>query len=203
MATTVENCYIPMEKLISSLPPQCKTHCTCHNKDVTRNIQKLSEKEQQDLKTKIAAELVSFEELYKKHKDIDYQCCQIIDAQLAVIRADPKMKDIYKILVARYNNAKTDTCIVFLGTADRGLNVSSVAGTKLLNFIITYHRHHCQFTNLFKAYCSDTTKEVKRLDMIFANRTVASSPTSIDSEDPLTTLKNKIASIDLDIDEEW
>jgi len=204
MASTAVSVFATLETRINTLPVACKYRCTSDNKELTRNIQRLTEKEQRELKEKLDTELANFEELYKQHKDIDHQCMKLIDTQLEVIRSDPKMKDVYKTLSARYKIAKEATGSVFLGTSDRCVGVSSVMGTKLLNFIITFHRHHCQYTNMFKHFCGDTTKEVKRLEMILGCRTVASSPSTSDlEEDSVSAIKNKIAAVELDIDEDW
>ena len=183
MASTAVSVFATLETRINTLPVACKYRCTSDNKELTRNIQRLTEKEQRELKEKLYTELANFEELYKQHKDIDHQCMKLIDTQLEFIRADPKMKDIYKTLSNRYKSAKEATGSVFLGTSDRCVGVSSVMGTKLLNFIIAFHRHHCQYTNMFKHFCGDTTKEVKRLEMILGCRTVTSSSSASDLEE--------------------
>ena len=216
-----------LETIIYSFPNVCKYKSTSQNKEFIKKIQKLSESEQRELKKTLDAELVRFEELYKQHKNIDYKCMKLIESQLAILQADPKIKTVYNTILLRYKMAKEDKSSMFLCNPDRSLSVPSVMGTKLLNFIITFHSHRCQYTNKFKEFCGDTTKDIKRLEMILGSRTVASSPTNapgalshsyeclqsdvstytvpecMPEENMISELKNKIANIDLEVDEEW
>lgn len=206
LSTTLVN-IASLETYISALPNPSKYKCISRNKDYTRKIPKLSETEQLELKKTLNKELVWYDNLYKYHKNIDSQCMKLIDTQLETLHKDTKMKSVYNTILQRYNRAKEDKSFMFLINSDRSLSVPSVMGTKLLHFIITFHSHHCNYTNMFKDFCGDTTKEIKRLDMILGSRTVAGSPTCVpetcDTTNIISELKEKIANIDLDIDEEW
>jgi len=213
MAASMETTMMKLENQINSLPVAFKYHCTSNNKELTRKIQSLTMKDQRELKTKLDGELAEFESLYEEHKNIDKQCMDLIQTQLDTIHTDTKMKDTYKILSQRYKSALEAKGTVFLGNSDRSLQIKSVMGARLLNFIITFHRHHCQYTNMFKEFCGDTKKEVKRLEMIFAGRSATPSSLCEDEDVPkkvvadenpdILALKNKITSIELDIDEDW
>lgn len=212
----METTMMKLENQMNNYPVACKYHCTSNNKDLTRKIPTLSTKEQRELKTKLDGELAEFEALFEEHRSVDKHCMDLIQTQLDTIRTDSKMKDTYKTLSQRYKSAVDAKGTVFLGNSDRAIQIKSVIGIKLLNFIITFHRHHCQYTNMFKEFCGDTKMEVKRLEMIFACRSVKNTIVNeeLDEDAPkkvvepeetseVLELKQKLATIELDIDEDW
>ena len=167
---------------------------------------------------RLMTELNEFKTLQETHRNIDQEFKTVIETQLEVIRKDPKMKDVYKILKQRYNAALEENSVIFLGVSDWGLNVKSVAGTKLLNCIISYHSHKCRFTNHFKDVCRDSLRQINRLDTIYnyeiqtdssgseneiEHEVVKVVPVVAEEDAKVLDIKNRLAEMVLEVDEEW
>ena len=170
-------------------------------------------KENREMQERMMTELKEFKEQHEFHRNIDQEYKTVIESQLEILRKDTKMKDVHKMLKNRYKVALEENGAIFLGVSDLRLNVKSVMGTKILNCIIAYHSHKCQFTNYFKDVCRDTLKQLNRLDTIYnCNNTDTSSGSEdevkkvvpVVQEDPkILDIKNKLAEIVLDVEEEW
>lgn len=211
--------YAELEVKISNLPPFYKYKCTSDNRSVTRNIKNMSRSELEELNKKLESEYEEFKDLLDEHRKIDMQCESRIIIGLETIRADSKQKDIYKLLNNRYRSAMTSKDTTFLGVSDLGTNIKSVAGNHLLNFIIRFHRHKCQYTNMFKEFCGDTKKELLRIKQIYDCEKLSglySASSSDDDDEKFTSpqlkdtkekciadIKDAIAAVELDVDEDW
>jgi hypothetical protein len=208
--------FLKLEVVIDSSPSYFKYKCTSDNKTLTRGIKTLSLSQVSELKAKLEDEYADFEKLYEEHTSIDNQCKQIINEQLVIFQQDKKQKELYNKLKLRYQTALDAKSTTFLGVYDYGLKVKSVAGTNLINFIIKFHRHKCQYTNMFKEFCGDTKKEINRLTMILdsdrLNAAYSSSVSDDEFEKPqpvkeedkkILDMREAISKIELDVDEEW
>ena len=210
--------YAELEARIASQTPYFKYKCSSDNKELTRNIKNMSRAQLEELKNKLESEYDEFNTLLNEHKNIDMCCESKIIIGLETIRKDGKQKDIYKVLNQRYRAAMEAKGTVFLGTTDLGINIKSVAGNQLLNFIIRFHRHKCQYTNMFKEFCGDTKKELLRIKQMINNDTVSDtrSNSSEDDDEKFTKpevqatkekcideIKNAISGMALDVDEDW
>jgi hypothetical protein len=207
--------YLSLELAVSKLPSAFKYKCTSDSKEVMRNVKNLSIPQVKELKSKLEGELANFECLLTENEALDRQFMNTIETQLEVIRADKKCKELHAQLLRRFQRAREDKGVIFSGVSDWSTNVKSVACTKLMNFIITFHHHKCTYTNTFKQYRGDTTKELKRLEMILncdCSRIARSSDDEEEEdkgfeEKKLASkdedIKKAIASIELDVDEDW
>lgn len=208
--------YFELQTTIQQLPSAFKYRSVCRSKDVTRNIKNYSIDKIKEIREVLEKDNESFQELYKYHKAISYQCEKVIEKQLENIRADKKMKDVYTHLKNRYEVALKSKSCLFDSIVDRGSRVSSVAGEHLYKFIITYQTHKCNYTNNFHIYIGETKNELHRIKMIVDAFENMSTPSCSDEEDSvdsgkkevpqedekLTDLKSVISNLDLG-DEEW
>lgn len=199
--------------VIGNLPNEYLTvKCTSDNPTITRNVKNLTIPQVRDLKVKLEAELEQFEQLYKKHEDIDKDCVGLIRMEMSSFSSDLKAKDTFKSLRARFDLALKDTCSSFLIACDYSKDVSSVKGRELYQFIIKYHRHKCVFTNHFHQCRGDTKKEIHRLQTILNHHEKQPHrDDSTDEEDVSTTvsesddvkqLRAQIMALDIE-EEEW
>jgi hypothetical protein len=204
--------YAEMESVLANLPHQCKYKCSANNREMMKNVKTMSHAKMSELKEKLQGEYDMYTALHKEHIDIDKEFQKIIDQQLQIIYSDKKNKDIYKQLNNRYQTAANCKYTVFSVVGDRGVTIKSVMGSKLYDFIICFHSHKCNYTNMFKEFCGDIMKEIKRINMILnANSSVASVSDKnsedvkiVDKEDDhISEMKKNIAAIELDIDEDW